>query len=119
MKLIAINEIHYTGKDGKPAVAVPGSQFDVPQALADTLLIGAMPSARRMTDAEIELDKLRALAMTKGKSAPEHGPDDEDDEDDEDSDDAAQAGTNPEVKTEAKGAKPVAKTPAKGSAKDY
>lgn len=116
MKLIAINEIHYTGKDGKPAVAVPGSQFDVAQVLADTLLIGAMPSARRMTDAEIELDKLRALAMTKGKSAPEHGPDDEDDEDDED---AAQAGTNPEVKTEAKGAKPAVKTPAKGSAKDY
>ena len=118
MKLIAINEIHYTGKDGKPVIAVPGAQFDVPQALADTLLIGAMPSARRMTDAEIELDKLRALAMTKGKSEPEDGDDDDDDDDD----DAAQIGTKPEVKTEAKAAttaKTAAKTPAKGSAKDY
>lgn len=114
MKLIAINEIHYTGKDGKPAIAVPGAQFDVPQALADTLLIGAMPSARRMTDAEIELDKLRALAMTKGKSEPEDGDDDGDDDDD----DAAQTTTKPEVKA-ATTAKPAAKTPAKGSAKDY
>ena len=59
MKIVAIGEIHYE-KDGKMKVAAPGETFDVPKELAMQLVGNDMPSARRMTEQEIELDKLRA-----------------------------------------------------------
>lgn len=125
MKLIAINEIHYTdAKSNKSKVAAPGEQFDVPMALAEKLLDGNMPAARRMTNAEIELDKLRTMAMQRGAEATTAA----DSADSVSEDDTATAGSETDgnadasaVKTEEKTARSKAKTAGAkaGSKSDY
>lgn len=107
MKIIAIGEIHYTDKDGKQKIAKPGETLDRPTAEANLLTSGALPAARRLTDAEIELDKLRADAIRKAAEAVAA-----DDDDDDDDDSVTDTGTE---KVEA--AKTATKTPAKTATK--
>lgn len=65
MKLVAINEIHYTDRQGKQAVAKPGEYLDLKVAEAKQLLnMKPLPPVREMTDQENELEKLRASAKT-------------------------------------------------------
>ena len=121
MKIVAINEIHYTDKKGNAAVANPLSVLDIPKAEAELLMKGAMPAARRMTDAEIELDKLRAAAIANGAKAS--------DEDDNEEDDKPGANANKPAASKsavvkpgsvaAQSAKADAKTAAKGDAGGY
>lgn len=69
MKIVAIGEIHYE-QGGVLKIANPGTPFDVPKEMALRLLDGDTPAARRMTEQEIELDKLRAQIAATAEPAP-------------------------------------------------
>lgn len=118
MKIIAINEIHYTDSEGKEKIALPGSVFDRPKADAELLLRGALPAARRLTDAEVELDKLRAQAITAGSTTTDED-DDEYDEGDEQDKVLVKATAKTETKTAAKTATKSAEKTAKGDGEGY
>ena len=107
MKIVAINEIHYIdAKTGKSKVAQPGEVIDRPKDEADRLCAGALPAARKLTDAEIEIDKLRAEKIA--ASAVIEGEDEDEDENEGKSD----------AKTETKtAAKSAAKTETTAAAK--
>ena len=111
MKIVAINEIHYTDtKTGKPKIAQPGDVIDRPKEEANRLTAGALPAARKLTDAEIEIDKLRAEKIAASAATD----DDEDEDEDEGKTDA-----KTETKTAAKSAaKTETKAAAKPAAKD-
>ena len=75
MKVYALNEIHYLDKKtGKPAIASPADMPDLPQEEAIRLCDAG--AARRLTPAEIELDKARAQARARKESgAADEGAD--------------------------------------------
>lgn len=68
MKIVAIHEIHYVDEKTKtPTVAKPGALFDIPKDEADRLLVAQ--AVRRLTNDEIELDKLRAASLVAATKA--------------------------------------------------
>ena len=115
MKIVAINEIHYTDtKSGKPKIAQPGEVIDRPKDEAARLCAGALPAARKLTDAEIEIDKLRAEKIA--ASAATEDDDEEEDEGKTDAKTETKTAAKSAVKTETKAA---AKTAAKDSGEGY
>lgn len=77
MKIVALNEIHYVDPvTKKSAVAKPGDMPNFPSEIALALCSGALPAARRLTEAEIAIEKLKAQAAA--VTASESDDEDED-----------------------------------------
>lgn len=119
MKIVAINEIHYIdAKTGKSKVAQPGEVIDRPKDEADRLCAGALPAARKLTDAEIEIDKLRAEKIA--ASAVIEGEDEDEDEDENEGKSDAKTETKTAAKSAAKTeTTAAAKVAAKDSGEGY